>query len=63
MERTITFTRQELDILSDAVLQVMQNAYNAQKEIPDSAVHKAINKYAEKLREINSKICGEMEEE
>ena len=63
MERTITFTRRELDILSDAVLQVMQNAYNAQKEIPDPAVHKAINAYAERLREINSKICGTMEEE
>ena len=63
MERTITFTRQELDILSDAVLQVMQKAYNAQKEIPDPDVHKALNKYAGKLREINSKICGEMKEE
>ena len=55
MERTITFTKQELDILSDAVLQVMQSAYNAQKEIPDPAVHKAINKYAEKLKKIIDK--------
>lgn len=52
------FTEQELFIISEGLINLMQNAVKAKMLINDPCTHIAITEYFNKLQNLNSKISG-----
>lgn len=56
----ITFTNEELMMLSDCILSAMSNVDKAQCLLPTSTArfNEDIRRYEERLSKLNSKICS-----
>lgn len=57
------FTDQELFIISEGLINLMQNAVKAKTLINDPRTHIAITEYFNKLQNLNSKVSGGKEHE
>jgi hypothetical protein len=61
--KTVSFTRDELIMLSDGILSMMENTNKALALIKSSEAHNILEKELEKYRQLNNKVCGMMGEE
>lgn len=62
-EKTVSFTYDELTMLSDGILSMMENTSKAMALIKSSEAHAILKKELEKYRQLNNKVCDMMGEE
>lgn len=55
------FTERELDLLSDGIMRMIDDALRADTLVASASVRKALRDYMNELRELNTKICNYME--
>lgn len=61
--KTVSFTYDELTMLSDGILSMMENTSKAMVLIKNSKAHDILKKELEKYRQLNNKVCDMMGEE
>ena len=55
--KTVSFTRDELIMLSDGILSMMENTSKAMALIKNSEAHEILEKELERYCQLNNKIC------